>query len=163
MYWPHFSFRPSIIKSEILNIVGKFNDSLPYYEKEYAERYMKKNLKSGFFDLITCKYITDTTNETTNESNNESNNETTKIDQLSKIEFDNYIFYPNLDSVGNDICHLNINTYMLKENADKLENCVAFNSYGYLKYKVNDEKDFIILENKNNTYYDGLYIKKSKI
>lgn len=76
------------------------------------------------------------------------------------INFDDYIFYPNVDSYGNDIEYLpNLHIQELKTLSDLSDNCICFNTYGYLKNKI---EKIIQLPNKNY-HCDGLYIKKSHI
>lgn len=73
-------------------------------------------------------------------------------------EFENYVFYPNLDSLGNDIAYYDdMELEQLKDVADLLDDCVCFNTYGYIKSKANT--NMITLPNR---YYDcdGLYVKK---
>ncbi|AYV80675.1 MAG: putative fucosyltransferase [Harvfovirus sp.] len=75
-------------------------------------------------------------------------------------EFVDYNFYPNQDSYGNDIEINQIRSTdisLLKNMADSDDRCVAFNTYGYLKHKI--EKTFIILQNRFHSV-DGMYIKK---
>lgn len=63
IYWPHFSFRPSLIKTDIFKDIGKFNRKSHFFEKEYAERYYKKNYISCFFNKLTCRHIGKLTSE----------------------------------------------------------------------------------------------------
>lgn len=74
--------------------------------------------------------------------------------------FDDYDFYPSLDSFGNDIMQSYADIPNLKKIADSMDNCVGFNTYGWLKYDISSNYKFIFL---NNRFYtpDGLYIKKS--
>jgi GR25 family glycosyltransferase involved in LPS biosynthesis len=55
-YWKHFSFRPSLIKTEVFKNIGDFKD-IPFFEQEYAERYIKYGYKSVFLPSIYCKHI----------------------------------------------------------------------------------------------------------
>lgn len=72
---------------------------------------------------------------------------------------DGYIFYSWLDSYGNDIVsHVGKSIAELKEIADGLDNCVCFNSLGYLKNKVCDETDMVYLINSRELEH-GLYVK----
>lgn len=73
--------------------------------------------------------------------------------------FDDYVFFPNKDSYGGDIKEVCANIIQLKNIADHMPNCVAFNTYGWMKHSLIEPNDFIHLENK---YYfpDGLFIKK---
>ena len=72
--------------------------------------------------------------------------------------FEDYIFIPNGDYMGNDIFDVrNKSIYELKQIADNLEDCVCFNTWGYFKNKM---EKYIILENRFNII-DGVYIKKT--
>lgn len=74
--------------------------------------------------------------------------------------FDDYDFYPNLDSFGYDIMQAYCDIEKLKQIADRTDDCVAFNTYGWIKYDVESKYKFIYL--KNNFYSpDGLYVKKN--
>lgn len=54
VYWPHFSFRPSLIKVSVLKEIGSFNEQAPHFEMEYAERYTKAGYTSAFLNRIFC-------------------------------------------------------------------------------------------------------------
>ena len=67
-YWPHFSFRPSIIRTEVLNKVGEFNENANHFEMEYAYRYVALSYKSAFLESIYCRHTGRLTSERTDES-----------------------------------------------------------------------------------------------
>lgn len=50
-YWPHFSFRPSVLKTSVLRDVGKFYNTA-HFEMQYANEYKAKGYKSAFFDTF---------------------------------------------------------------------------------------------------------------
>lgn len=62
-YWPHFSFRPSILKREIFNRLGPFNEQISHFEMDYANRYVGAGYKSAFFEGIYCIHIGRLTSE----------------------------------------------------------------------------------------------------
>lgn len=74
--------------------------------------------------------------------------------------FEDYDFFPNLDSYGGDIVETHGDIFAIKKIADITENCVAFNTYGWLKKSLKNINDFIVLENKHYVP-DGIYIKKN--
>lgn len=80
----------------------------------------------------------------------------------NKNIFNDYLFYPNRDSVGNDIMESYADINRLKQIADSMDNCVAFNTYGWLKFALLPDDKFTNIGNK---YYqnDGIYIKKKYI
>lgn len=76
-------------------------------------------------------------------------------------QFDDYVFYPNMDCYGNDIEYAKTTDIMkLKELSDQNPQCKAFNTYGFLKDKICDKSKMIALQNMFNVT-DGIYIKKS--
>lgn len=75
------------------------------------------------------------------------------------MKLEGYTFYSQLDSFGNDINHYgNKNILELKEICDKNPAAIGFNTLGWMKDKINSEKDFIYLPKSINTN-EGLYIK----
>jgi len=61
-YWPHFSFRPSLIKTEVFRKIGSFNENAHHFEMEYAERYIREYV-SAFLDGVYCLHIGRLTSE----------------------------------------------------------------------------------------------------
>jgi GR25 family glycosyltransferase involved in LPS biosynthesis len=62
-YWPHFSFRPSIIKTNILKDLGEFDVMKSHFEMDYAWRYINKGYVSAFLEGIYCLHIGRLTSE----------------------------------------------------------------------------------------------------
>lgn len=62
-YWPHFSFRPSIIQFSVLKELGEFNESISHFEMEYSYRYANKGYISAFFEGINSIHIGRLTSE----------------------------------------------------------------------------------------------------
>jgi len=62
-YWPHFSFRPSVLKTSIFEKIGDFNKDANHFEMEYANRYFEKGYISSFFERIYCRHIGRLTSE----------------------------------------------------------------------------------------------------
>jgi len=56
MYWPHYSFRPSMIKVKALIEVGPYTNSV-HFEMQYAKEYEEKGYKSVFFNSVNCLHI----------------------------------------------------------------------------------------------------------
>jgi GR25 family glycosyltransferase involved in LPS biosynthesis len=94
----------------------------------------------------------------------ENENEDKNKDKLDKIEnyeeFDDYYFYPNKDSYGGDLDFHN-NKSIRELIADKNNDCIGFNTYGYLKKSIKNEDEFIYLDNRY-IQKEGLYVKKTK-
>jgi hypothetical protein len=73
----------------------------------------------------------------------------------------NYTFYPGMDSGGNDITQrtdLIGNVDKLKEECNRLPNCMGFNTSGWLKSVIVPNNQWSRFSDNPN---DGLYVKKS--
>nr|AEX62439.1 putative fucosyl transferase [Moumouvirus Monve] len=79
---------------------------------------------------------------------------------LNNYQYDDYVFLSNRDSVYGDIREVCADIPTLKRAADMTPECVAFNTYGWLKNTLTDFDKFIVLHDKYYTH-DGIYIKKS--
>jgi GR25 family glycosyltransferase involved in LPS biosynthesis len=53
-YWPHFSLRPSVLRTKIFRDIGEFNIHAPHFEMDYAYRYVEKGYISAFFEALYC-------------------------------------------------------------------------------------------------------------
>jgi GR25 family glycosyltransferase involved in LPS biosynthesis len=56
-YWPHYSFRPSLIVVDTILSLGNFDSCNQFFELDYANRWNDAGYKSGFFNKITNKHI----------------------------------------------------------------------------------------------------------
>jgi len=55
-YWPHYSFRPSIIEVDAILKLGNFASPITFFERNYANKWAV-HYKSAFFNRITCLHI----------------------------------------------------------------------------------------------------------
>jgi len=91
---------------------------------------------------------------------NKIRSDSTNYVSTNKEIIGNYDFYPTLDSKDHDLCHVRgCNLQVLKELANSYDKCVAFNTYGYLKHKV-DTNNLIMLPNCTSNIH-GLYVKRT--
>lgn len=67
-YWPHFSFRPSLLRTSILKELGEFDIKISHFEMDYAYRYVNRNYVSAFFEGIYCLHIGRLTSEKDDET-----------------------------------------------------------------------------------------------
>lgn len=51
-YWPHFSLRPSVLRTDVFARVGPFDEAAGHFERDYAERYVGAGFRSAFFDGV---------------------------------------------------------------------------------------------------------------
>lgn len=56
-YWPHYSFRPSIIDTSVILELGDYHSENQFFEMDYAKKWAEKGYKSAFFNRITCRHI----------------------------------------------------------------------------------------------------------
>lgn len=62
-YWPHYSFRPSMIVVDTILTLGNFESSNQFFEMDYANKWSNSGYKSGFFNRITNRHIGRLTSE----------------------------------------------------------------------------------------------------
>ncbi len=62
-YWPHYSFRPSLIDVSAILTVGNYDSPNQFFEMDYAHRWMKIGFLSGFYNHITNRHIGRLTSE----------------------------------------------------------------------------------------------------
>jgi len=62
-YWPHFSFRPSIFRTNVFNTVGQFDEKVSHFEMDYARKYVTSGFLSVFLEGFYCSHIGRLTSE----------------------------------------------------------------------------------------------------
>lgn len=62
-YWPHFSFRPSLIRTEIFKELGEFDEKVNHFEMEYSWKYYNKGYRSAFLPNVSCLHTGRLTSE----------------------------------------------------------------------------------------------------
>lgn len=62
-YWSHYSLRPGMNKTHVLNDVGRYTPNIPHFEKEYSIRYHEKGYITVFLERIHCIHIGRLTSE----------------------------------------------------------------------------------------------------
>ena len=64
-YWPHYSFRPSMIRTKTILELGNYDSENTFFERDYADRYFAKGYKSAFFNTICSIHIGKLTSDKT--------------------------------------------------------------------------------------------------
>lgn len=64
-YWPHYSFRPSMVRVETILELGNYDSPNTFFERDYADKYFAKGYKSGFYDTICSLHIGKLTSDKT--------------------------------------------------------------------------------------------------
>ena len=62
-YWPHYSFRPSMIDVNAILILGNYDSANQFFEMDYAKRWQSLGFLSGFYNQITNRHIGRLTSE----------------------------------------------------------------------------------------------------
>jgi len=105
-YWPHYSFRPSVVNTDIILNIGNFNSPNTFFEMDYANKYHNLGYKSAFFNEITCLHIGRLTSE--KHLNNKKNAyQLNGVGQFSEIKDENNYKFAIIGS--NDLGDQNIN------------------------------------------------------
>jgi GR25 family glycosyltransferase involved in LPS biosynthesis len=65
-YWPHYSFRPSILDVSAILSLGNYDTPDTFFERTYANRWTERGYTSGFFNKITNIHIGRQTKDRTN-------------------------------------------------------------------------------------------------
>lgn len=90
-YWPHYSFRPSIVSVNTILNLGNFDSPNNFFERDYANKYVESGFQSAFFNAVSCMHIGKLTSDKTGTNaytlNNASqfNSTTTTTDTPIKI------------------------------------------------------------------------------
>jgi GR25 family glycosyltransferase involved in LPS biosynthesis len=64
-YWPHYSFRPSMIRTSAVLQLGNYDSPNNFFERDYADKYYAKGYKSAFFDRVCCLHTGKLTSDKT--------------------------------------------------------------------------------------------------
>ncbi|MEO6749278.1 MAG: glycosyltransferase [Casimicrobiaceae bacterium] len=51
-WWPHYSLRPSMLRTAVLQQVGAFDETAGHFEHNYAQRYTQAGFRSAFLDGV---------------------------------------------------------------------------------------------------------------
>ena len=120
-YWPHYSFRPSMIDVQTILKLGNYDSPNTFFEQDYANKWVAAGYKSAFFDMICCRHTGRLTKEIANktvknayELNNENQFNQSKtmrvvnlkrrpdrkeqmIEQFKNAKFNDYVFVDAVD------------------------------------------------------------------
>lgn len=67
-YWPHYSFRPSMTRAQVILDLGNYDSPNTFFERDYADRYFAKGYQSAFFNTISSLHIGKLTSDKTGQN-----------------------------------------------------------------------------------------------
>lgn len=67
-YWPSYSLRASLLRTNVLQDIGEYNEKADHFEMEYAHRYTEKKYKSVYLETLYCQHLGRKTWEINNKS-----------------------------------------------------------------------------------------------
>ena len=166
-YWPHFSFRPSLLKTSMLKDIGEFYNT-SHFERAYANEYNDKKYVSAYLDTFSCIHIGKKTWE-----NNVKNSY--NLNEVGQFNVVNNKVSINVLSLNNNPDQWKkfkesakvLNHYVRKypKNIKELNNyekqIFKGNNFNYLRPIINRIMDHIDLIKNNNS--DFLVVLKDNI
>ena len=148
-YWPHFSFRPSMIRTSAVLTLGNFDSPNAFFERDYADKYFNSGYMSAYFNEVNNIHIGKLTSESQSvkknayELNDEEqffnsgNTHTHALSNLNKIKVINLLRRPDRkDNVIQNFKNVNITDYEFVEAVDG--NAVTPTSEIITLFKGND-------------------------
>jgi len=135
LYWPHFSFRVGLTKTEIYSKIGLFNEFAKHFEMEYAERYTSKGYITTFLDKVYCTHIGRRTYERAD------NTKKNAYDLNEEVQFGEIKSSRNTQPENNKQIKINIYVVNLKRRKDRLLNFFKHNSNELYSFNIYDAVD----------------------
>lgn len=99
-YWPHFSFRPSLYRTKVLETIGDFDEKVSHFEMNYSYKYRDLGYISAFLEGVYSLHIGRLTSErddTTKLNAYILNNEYQLSGKEDSIPFNIFSYVLNLD------------------------------------------------------------------
>lgn len=143
-YWPHYSLRPSLLRTSLFKTIGDFNEDSSHFEMEYAGRYAGRGFKSVFFEGLYCVH----TGRLTSEKNDDS-----KINAYKLNDEEQFVRRKQLSPIQEnsevDLSSYNFRTLVL--NLDRRKD-------RWDKFVQNNDSKISFLTYERLSAVDGLYI-----
>ncbi len=144
LYWPHFSFRVGLTKTEIYPRIGLFNEEAKHFEMEYAERYTENGYITTFLDKVYCTHIGRRTYERNDNTKKNAYdlNEEIQFGQIKSNDENNSDVNSGVNNgVNNKQIRINIYVVNLQRRKDRLLNFFKHNSNELYTFNVYDAVD----------------------
>lgn len=159
-YWPHYSFRPSMVDVDTILKLGNYDSPNTFFEMDYAKKWTDAGYRSAFFDMICCRHTGRLTSERNDKSvkNAYDLNEESQFNQtMTHRDTDKFTFVQGLDQMNNDLEFNRKSIAECMEIALANPNCAGFNTLGFFKSAID------ITKLQRSPYFgpnDGIYIKR---
>lgn len=132
LYWPHFSFRVGLTKTEVFKKCGLFNEKAQHFEMDYAHRYTQAGFRTLFLDRVYCTHIGRRTYE---------RKDTTKknaYDLNEEVQFGEKERLHNADKNGLNADRILVKTVVinLKRRKDRLLRFIKENQQELASFKI---------------------------
>jgi hypothetical protein len=128
-YWPHYSFRPSMILTSTILKLGDYTSINTFFERDYADKYYSNGYQSAFFNEITSIHIGKLTSDKISMN-------AYKLNEISQFNSDNKtISNEDNKSLFESINNITINNslYLLTEKNIKINYIRINEKYIYLQ------------------------------
>ena len=129
-YWPHYSFRPSLIDVSTILKLGNFDSENQFFEMDYAHKWTNAGYKSAFFDKITNKHIGRLTSERHNKT----------IPNAYELNNENQFYNNDKQNIKNTYKEKKIPTYLinLDRRGDRLNYVNTIFKYQFERFSAID-------------------------
>jgi GR25 family glycosyltransferase involved in LPS biosynthesis len=150
-YWPHYSFRPSMVLVETILELGNYNTVNNFFERDYADKYFAKGYKSAFYNGICSLHIGKLTSD-------KSGTNAYTLNQLEQfnsgnVEKQQTVIEKPKKKVKFDNDDIEIKIINLKKRIDRKSKMITLlNSYNLKNYEFVEAIDGSTLELTHDIY-----------
>lgn len=92
-YWPHYSLRPGLMKSQVWKTLGAYKEDAFHFEREYANRYTAVNFITAFLPVVVCQHIGKLTTDKHNTVNAYTLNNVKQFNDVATCHVDDVSSY----------------------------------------------------------------------
>jgi GR25 family glycosyltransferase involved in LPS biosynthesis len=119
-YWPHYSFRPSMVLVETILELGNYDTVNTFFERDYADNYYAKGYKSAFYNGICSQHIGKLTSDKSGTNAYTLNN----LEQFNTLTNDNITVSEKKNADFKTGCDIEIKIINLKRRTDRKEKTI---------------------------------------
>jgi len=151
-YWPHYSFRPSMVLVETIMELGNYDTVNTFFERDYADNYYAKCYKSAFYNGICCQHIGKLTSDKSG-TNAYTLNKLEQFNTLTNEINDNITVSEKKNANFKTETDIEIKIINLKRRPDRKEKTIKLlNEHKLTNYKFIEAIDGSTLEFTHDIY-----------